>query len=182
MSRARQFFIEFEFWSASDQLYWFPLCLRAENQSRAETLAARIKAGLQANYQVLRESRLTPVVAGLNCDTIAEYRKSRSIGKPVVFNINFSIKDGPLKGLAFGAGTVYGGRSLLVIAGTTAPARYIPACQTYDGLISYDWKKKLRLQLNLRNLTDRHYYPTGNTNSLAVGEARTIGLTTTYRF
>ncbi len=94
----------------------------------------------------------------------------------------YALREGPLKGLSFGAGTVYGGQSQIVVAGATTPPRFIPAYQTYDALVSYDWNKKIRLQLNLRNLTDRRYYPSGNANSLGVGEARTIGLTTTYWF
>ncbi len=88
MPRSRQYFVDFEFWTASDQLYWFPLCIRAETQAQAEAYAARIKAGLQANYQVLRESGVVPVISGLNSDSITEYRKSRAIGIPTVLNMN----------------------------------------------------------------------------------------------
>jgi hypothetical protein len=88
MPRVGRYFVDFEFWTASDQLYWFPLCLRAENQAQAENYAARIKAGLQANYQVVHESTVVPVISGLNSDSIAQYRQSRAIGIPTVLNMN----------------------------------------------------------------------------------------------
>ena len=40
----------------------------------------------------------------------------------------------------------------------------------------------MRLQLNVRNITNERYDPNGNQNSLAVGEPRTVTITTSYSF
>ncbi len=80
MPRAGYYFVEFEFWSAADQLYWLPLFIHAESLPDAEACAAPIKAGLLANYQMLRESRVAMVTSGFASDTIAEYRKACAFG------------------------------------------------------------------------------------------------------
>lgn len=99
MPRAHRYYVEFEFWSSSDQLFWFPLLIHAESRSQAESYAARIKAGLLANHQVLRDSRVTPVTTGLTSGTMAEYRKARASGIPALLNVNRwttrSVNDAP---------------------------------------------------------------------------------------
>lgn len=99
MPRAGHYLVEFEFWSDADQLYWLPLFIHAESLPDAEAYAAPIKAGLLANYQVLRESRVAVVTSGLTSDTIAEYRKSCAIGVLALLNTKLwtvrSIREAP---------------------------------------------------------------------------------------
>lgn len=94
----------------------------------------------------------------------------------------YRVQRGPAKGLALGLGTNFVDDRALRVATATVPALTIPSYQTYDAMLSYDWDKKTRLQLNLRNFTNERYYPDGNVNSVTVGSPRTFSITVTREF
>jgi iron complex outermembrane receptor protein len=97
--------------------------------------------------------------------------------------MRYAFRSGRLKNLSLGAGMVYASQNpVLVPNATGAPGRYLPGYQTYDMMASYDWTKAFRIQLNLRNLLDRRFYPQGNTGNLLLGDPRTLSVIATHRF
>lgn len=94
----------------------------------------------------------------------------------------YRVPGGPAKGLALGLGTNFVDDRALRIATATVPALTIPSYQTFDAMLSYDWNKKTRLQLNLRNFTNERYHPDGNVNNVTVGAPRTFSVTVTREF
>ncbi len=74
------------------------------------------------------------------------------------FVTSYRFSEGPLKGLAFGAGGAYKGAfNVETPALTDRLARfYLPSYATANGFASYTWKQ-YRFQLNVTNLTDEWY-------------------------
>ncbi|MGN7984937.1 TonB-dependent siderophore receptor [Burkholderia sp. 22313] len=82
----------------------------------------------------------------------------------------------------------FGGGARLVGArpGDTANSFTLPGYVTVDAFAAYDTtigKFPMRIQLNVKNLFDKTYYPSSNSNLIvAVGEPRLVTLTTTVSF
>jgi hypothetical protein len=81
------YFVEFEFEGLYPYLYWFPVCIAAENPTEAEDHATRIQTAIEQNYALKHRSRAIPVIAGINSERIEEYRRRRAVGTPMVLNI-----------------------------------------------------------------------------------------------
>jgi iron complex outermembrane receptor protein len=94
----------------------------------------------------------------------------------------YKFSQGALDGLAFGVGTNYvAQRDIQFSSGTSAPIA-LPSWQIYDAMVSYKWNEHVRLQLNVNNLGDTLYYPSGNGNRFKVGSPRRVSFSMTYHF
>lgn len=94
----------------------------------------------------------------------------------------YKFSQGALDGLAFGVGTNYvAKRDIRFSSGTSAPIA-LPSWQIYDAMVSYRWNEHVGLQLNVNNLGDTLYYPSGNGNRFKVGSPRRVSFSMTYRF
>ncbi len=89
---------------------------------------------------------------------------------------------GPLKGLSLAAGTNYVDTRSIRFATGSAVALTLPSYQLFDAMVSYPWRKNLSFQLNVKNVSDELYYPSGNTTRWKVGQSRIISFTTNYKF
>ncbi|AOK31773.1 MULTISPECIES: TonB-dependent siderophore receptor [Burkholderia] len=96
---------------------------------------------------------------------------------------------------AYDVGTVFGGDDLRLGAsgryvgarpGDSANSFTLPAYATADAFATYDTrigKQKLQLQLNVKNLFNRTYYPSSvNRYFVSIGDARQVSLLTTLEF
>ncbi|QZN95824.1 TonB-dependent siderophore receptor [Symbiopectobacterium purcellii] len=97
----------------------------------------------------------------------------------------YVVRDGPLAGLALGTGARYIGSSY----GDNQESFSVPHYILYDAMVSYDlgsaasqWKGAV-LQINVNNLTDKHYVAScSNSEACFYGAGRTIIATVSYRW
>lgn len=81
------YFVEFEFEGLYPYIYWFPVCITAENPTEADDHATRIQTAVEQNYTLKYRSRAVPVIAGINSNKIDEYRRQRAVGTPMLLNV-----------------------------------------------------------------------------------------------
>ena len=90
----QKFFIDFEFETSIQTVYWFPLAIFAEDMSVAQEVAKKFHAGLSEKYQVKSFSGPVPIVTELNFESVEKYRTARSRGKVVALNVmEYSIRE-----------------------------------------------------------------------------------------
>jgi len=84
--------------------------------------------------------------------------------------------------LRMGAGAHYVGKR----AGDSANSFVLPGYTTVDAFATYDTRlygKKVKFQLNVKNLFDKTYYPSAaNTYFISMGDARQVSFLTTFEF
>lgn len=97
---------------------------------------------------------------------------------------DYTIEDGPLAGLGFGAGVRYVGSTYADTANTIK----VPDFTLVDAAIRYDFGRLkpelegLRLAVNATNLFNKHYYSTCSATSCNEGYGRTVMGTLSYRW
>lgn len=86
--------------------------------------------------------------------------------------LDYTVTDGPLEGLGFGAGARYRGKSWADDGNT----RRVPDATVFDAAIRYE-KNDWKASLNVTNVFDKEYVAGCNTMSFCgYGEARTVSL------
>jgi iron complex outermembrane recepter protein len=88
----------------------------------------------------------------------------------------------PLKGLAVGFGINYQSPKPIRYESATLPAITLPGRTLFDALATYDIGRSLRLQVNVKNLTDRTFYTAGTVTRFSVGQPRTISFSATRKW
>ncbi|ERO65557.1 hypothetical protein P308_18585 [Pseudomonas piscis] len=97
---------------------------------------------------------------------------------------DYSLPDGPLGGLGFGAGVRYIGST----KGDPANTLNVPSYTLLDAEVHYDFDKLvpaakgLRLAVNANNLTDKHYYESCSVSSCSAGYDRSLIASLRYRW
>ncbi|QIZ47849.1 TonB-dependent siderophore receptor [Dickeya zeae] len=96
---------------------------------------------------------------------------------------SYSFQNGPLKGITLGTGVRYVGSSY----GDNAESFKVPAYTLYDAMARYELGslssqlKGATVQLNVNNLTDKHYVAScNNTMACFYGSGRTVVATVSY--
>lgn len=91
---------------------------------------------------------------------------------------DYTIQDGPLRGLGFGGGVRYTGRSF----GNAANTLRVPDYALFDLAAHYDWNG-WRLQANAQNVGDRKFVAAcSDANSCFYGDRRRISGSLSYRW
>ena len=139
-------------------------------------------SGVQASKGYEGEIYFTPnknvsLIAGYSYNdayTKSDRQRPQLVGQPLAdtpkhaanFWVRYNFTEGPLTGASIGFGTIY--RSDWRPFGIDA-ARYLvisPGYTIFNASASYTWKlanhRQIALQLNLENLTDKHYRAKGN--------------------
>ena len=66
---------------------------------------------------------------------------------------------------------------------TTTNSVVLPGFTRFDGALYYNQSERINWQLNLENITDRHYYSTAhNDNNISIGTPRTVLLSANLSF
>lgn len=84
-----------------------------------------------------------------------------------------------LKGLAIGFGINYQGPKPIRFETAALPGIVLPGRTLYDALVTYEWGNRMKLQLNVTNITDELSYTSGTVTRFSVGEPRTISISAT---
>ncbi len=90
---------------------------------------------------------------------------------------DYTIQDGPFRGLGLGAGVRYQGHTYA----DNTNSRINPNSVLFDAMVRYDFLEKYRLQVNATNLADRDTYACQN-NACYWGAGRTVLATLRYRW
>ncbi len=116
--------------------------------------------GLEADvyFQITRAWQLNLGGSKIDVTTPNGVFPRGSAKKTANFATSYRFTEGPLKGLAFGAGGAYKGKiNVATAALTDRLARYyLPSYASANGWVNYRWQKYL-FQLNVTNLTDEWY-------------------------
>ena len=84
----KKYFVEYEFKSKLEKVYWFPMILHASSLEKAIELFKRFKKGLSERYEILFTSGPTLILEGLNSDRINQHVESRAHLKVCILNTN----------------------------------------------------------------------------------------------
>lgn len=123
--------------------------------------SATWRSGLAAQTDAAIRTRLQTNIAAIE-NRIGSFAEGRELNGAYKYTANvytnYTLSDGPLKGLGLGGGVQFRGKRLVVNA-PTSPFDYIycPSYSLVTAALSYRlkvWRQPLRLQLNVSNLFD----------------------------
>ncbi|MYN24901.1 TonB-dependent siderophore receptor [Duganella levis] len=155
---------------------------RTAGAARARGLEADISGRLSRSWNLIGSYAYTdaittkdPLYQGFRLWNVARQTASLS----AAYDAGAVFGDDKLR---TGIGAHYVGKR----AGDSANSFMLPAYTVADGFATYDTRiggRSVRFQLNVKNLFDRHYYPSSvNKYFVSVGDARQISLLTTLDF
>ena len=83
-----RYFVEYEFKIDPSKIYWFPLCINAENATKAEVSAKVVQTAIEHRYRLIRRTRIQPIISGFNSEYITEYINRRLTGSLEILEFN----------------------------------------------------------------------------------------------
>lgn len=160
---------------------------RTSGAARSRGLEVDVAGQLSKNWSAIAsyayiDAKTTedPLYAGNRLWNVA--RQTASVSAVYDFGQVFGEESGGGGRLRMGAGAHYVGKR----AGDSANSFELPAYTTVDAFATYDTRlygKKVKFQLNVKNLFDKTYYPSAaNTYFISMGDARQVSFLTTFEF